>query len=312
MPVERRATDSVPAQTDNSPDPSENLALILAMMKLTQIQLRQAIKERGESPPREWGKVELRDRLTELMREAGESTSTKTNLREWVSQLNKASRKKQDLINFCSERLKIELSGHETIPVLQQKAMKTIYNVSIPNALDAVGFGKFASKTYGQLLREEPRYSQWVQETYLEGGKSCEIRLQRLATWLLEQNDHISEEEEPTKTEPDTVWENRMALKKDIEKNNGKGRGKPFLIAKSDGYKKASTSGAASSANATEKEELKMMKETVAALKEEINSLRGSVAANDRPRKKPTESESKVAGNEVPDTDHSFAMVADP
>ncbi|CAE7701788.1 RE1 [Symbiodinium sp. CCMP2592] len=286
------------------------------MMKMSMSQLRQAIQERGESPPQNWGKIELRDRLTELMNEAGESTTTKTNLREWVSQLNRASRKKQELITFCSDRLKIALTGHETIPVLQQKAMKVIYSVSIPSALDTVGFGKFASKTYGQILHEETKYSQWVQETYLEGGQSCEIRLQRLATWLIEQTDRISEAEEETphkitdtitpKVTDKNAWETDVFLKKD----NGKGRGKPFLAHKDAGYRKAADNGAASSASASsDKEDLKVMKETVAALKAELNSLRGIMSPSDLPRKKNNEAEgSKGADTEATETDQSFQM----
>ncbi|CAE6915033.1 unnamed protein product [Symbiodinium sp. CCMP2592] len=303
-------------KADLSSSPSGNLVQLTAMMKMSMSQLRQAIQERGESPPQNWGKIELRDRLTELMNEAGESTTTKTNLREWVSQLNRASRKKQELITFCTDRLKIALTGHETIPVLQQKAMKVIYSVSIPSALDTVGFGKFASKTYGQILREETKYSQWVQETYLEGGQSCEIHLQRLATWLIEQTDRISETEEETphkitdtitpKVTDKNAWETDVFLKKD----NGKGRGKPFLAHKDAGYRKAADNGAASSASASsDKEDLKVMKETVAALKAELNSLRGIMSPSDLPRKKNNEAEgNKGADTETTETDQSFQM----
>ena len=68
-----------------------------------------------------------------------------------MADLNKASRKKDLLKAFCEERLKLSLSGSETIPVLQKKAARQIYEVSVASAMDPVGFGKWSTLTYGQL-----------------------------------------------------------------------------------------------------------------------------------------------------------------
>ena len=72
-------------------------------------------------------------------------------LAAWMADLNKASRKKDLLKAFCEERLKLSLSGSETIPVLQKKAARQIYEVSVASAMDPVGFGKWSTLTYGQL-----------------------------------------------------------------------------------------------------------------------------------------------------------------
>ena len=205
-------------------------------MKMTKIQLQEAIRARGEEPPKEWSNVELRDRLTELMEMHGESVggSRKTDLRQWMTELNKCSRKKELLRNFCEERLKITLDGNETIPVLQKKATKVIYEVSVANAMDPVGFGKWSTLSYGQLRREQPSYANWVQETLLEGGNTCDYRLSRLGNWLMNQPDEEIEEANTetkmatTATKSTTIANYPMSKAKG---KSGKGRGKPTLEA---------------------------------------------------------------------------------
>ena len=186
--------------------------------------------------PKEWSNVELRDRLTELMEMHGESVggSRKTDLRQWMTELNKCSRKKELLRNFCEERLKITLDGNETIPVLQKKATKVIYEVSVANAMDPVGFGKWSTLSYGQLRREQPSYANWVQETLLEGGNTCDYRLSRLGNWLMNQPDEEIEEANTetkmatTATKSTTIANYPMSKAKG---KSGKGRGKPTLEA---------------------------------------------------------------------------------
>lgn len=65
--------------------------------------------------------TELRVRLQELEEEQGIVRATgkpRTDLQEWVIRLNKASKKKADLIQFSSKELLLPLTGNETVPAL--------------------------------------------------------------------------------------------------------------------------------------------------------------------------------------------------
>eukprot|EP00439_Symbiodinium_sp_Y106_P037075 s1778_g4.t1 len=251
------------------------------MMKMTKIQLQEAIRARGEEPPKEWSNVELRDRLTELMEMHGESVggSRKTDLRQWMTELNKCSRKKELLRNFCEERLKISLDGNETIPVLQKKATKVIYEVSVANAMDPVGFGKWSTLSYGQLRREQPSYANWVQETLLEGGNTCDYRLSRLGNWLMNQPDEEIEE---------ANTETKMATTAT----------KSTTIAN---YPIPSTTEEPRISN----DQLKILMDTMTAMKEEIKQLREDQKSEEPRRKKKDETEAAPS-------EPSYTMVLDP
>ena len=279
-------------------------------MKMTKIQLQEAIRARGEEPPKEWSNVELRDRLTELMEMHGESVggSRKTDLRQWMTELNKCSRKKELLRNFCEERLKITLDGNETIPVLQKKATKVIYEVSVANAMDPVGFGKWSTLSYGQLRREQPSYANWVQETLLEGGNTCDYRLSRLGNWLMNQPDEEIEEANTetkmatTATKSTTIANYPMSKAKG---KSGKGRGKPTLEAAYDARSSAPAAPSTTEEPRINNDQLKILMDTMTAMKEEIKQLREDQKSEEPRRKK--KDETGAAPSEP-----SYTMVLDP
>ena len=280
------------------------------MMKMTKIQLQEAIRARGEEPPKEWSNVELRDRLTELMEMHGESVggSRKTDLRQWMTELNKCSRKKELLRNFCEERLKITLDGNETIPVLQKKATKVIYEVSVANAMDPVGFGKWSTLSYGQLRREQPSYANWVQETLLEGGNTCDYRLSRLGNWLMNQPDEEIEEANTetkmatTATKSTTIANYPMSKAKG---KSGKGRGKPTLEAAYDARSSAPAAPSTTEEPRISNDQLKILMDTMTAMKEEIKQLREDQKSEEPRRKKKDETEAAPS-------EPSYTMVLDP
>lgn len=279
-------------------------------MKMTKIQLQEAIRARGEEPPKEWSNVELRDRLTELMEMHGESVggSRKTDLRQWMTELNKCSRKKELLRNFCEERLKITLDGNETIPVLQKKATKVIYEVSVANAMDPVGFGKWSTLSYGQLRREQPSYANWVQETLLEGGNTCDYRLSRLGNWLMNQPDEEIEEANTetkmatTATKSTTIANYPMSKAKG---KSGKGRGKPTLEAAYDARSSAPAAPSTTEEPRINNDQLKILMDTMTAMKEEIKQLREDQKSEEPRRKKKDETEAAPS-------EPSYTMVLDP
>ncbi|CAE7826018.1 unnamed protein product [Symbiodinium sp. KB8] len=280
-----------------------------AMMRMNKAQLQDAIRARGEEPPREWSNVELRDRLTELMELNGETTSgtKKTDLRQWIAELNKNSKKKELLKTFCEERLKITLSGSETIPVLQKK-------VSVASAMDPVGFGKWSTLTYGQLRREQPAYATWVQETLLEGGESCDYRLSRLGNWLMNQPDEetveVPEKMPPTTIEPAYAKPKAKAKSMTMEYAGGKGYGaKTVPKGRSPMTRDApASSSSAEDASGSNAEAMKLLMDTMVAMKEEIKQLREDRHPEEPRRKKKEEPETDAKAS----TEASFTMVLDP
>ena len=284
------------------------------MMKMTKPQLINSIRERGEEPPLQWSRVELRDRLVQLMEQAGEEVGgpKKTDLRQWISELNRNSRKKDNLKEFCETRLKMTLTGSETIPVLQRNALKKIYSVSVPSSQDPVGFGKWASLTYGQLRREQPSYAKWVQKTMLEDGNTCDYKLSRLATWLMNQTDDEAEETElpimPTPTEKKDREHKETINQAQPKAIHPKGKDKSGKGYAKDGRNERAPAGAASSSDAPAtmtNDQFKLMMETMATMKEEIQQLRNSQGTEEPRRKKNPDTKNS-------ETEKSFQMVLDP
>ncbi|CAE7674645.1 unnamed protein product, partial [Symbiodinium microadriaticum] len=307
------------ARGTNKPVPSLDASSFLsdskrqAMMRMNKAQLQDAIRARGEEPPREWSNVELRDRLTELMELNGEATSgtKKTDLRQWIAELNKNSKKKELLKASCEERLKITLSGSETIPVMQKKATRKIHEVSVASAMDPVGFGKRSTLTYGQLRREQPAYATWVQETLLEGGESCDYRLSRLGNWLMNQPDEetmeVPEKMPPTTIEPAYVKPKAKAKSMTMEYTGGKGYGAK-TVPKGRGpltRDAPASSSSAEDASGSNAEAMKLLMDTMVAMKEEIKQLREDRHPEEPRRKKKEETETDAKAS----TEASFTMV---
>jgi len=161
--------------------------------RLTKAELFQQLAQFGELPPKEWTVLELTARLDEL-RLQHRLTSVhmgkqRTPLRKQVIALNEASRRKNSLIKFLNEELQMAITGNETIPVLQQKGLMKIYEITEASGEDPVGFGKHSSLSYHELKQTQPQYADWVVKTVKETeiGGTCDPRCRRLGLWLMEQ-----------------------------------------------------------------------------------------------------------------------------
>ena len=157
------------------------------MNSMSKSELVLALRGYGEEPPSAWNKIDLRARLEELA-EAGEievktSKTSKTPLQAAVSQLNRASRKKADLINHVEKELGMTVAPNATIADIQKLAMKVLMNQILGADQDVMGFGKHSEMTYIEVMNREPSYCRWAKDTYQE--ESTSIYLKRFVEWLL-------------------------------------------------------------------------------------------------------------------------------
>ncbi|CAE7348582.1 RE1 [Symbiodinium sp. KB8] len=156
--------------------------------KITNAQLRTAIRSYGEEPPSRWNKAELVARLGELETIHGESDTTTLKLKadkplqEMIQKLNRAAKTKATMVAFMQE-LGLHPNANDTILKMEKTAMMEIYRVVEPRGSDYVGFGKFAQMTYAELLNQAPSYAAWVTRTASESD-SPDPKLVRLARWL--------------------------------------------------------------------------------------------------------------------------------
>ena len=171
------------------------------MSKVRKEDVIHAIQEFRETPPSTWTLTELKMRLDQLRAEHGitKQNKGKTDLRQWVIQLNVASKKKANLQEFC-KKLDLPLTHNETIAQLQKRAMAKIYDVSQPDPADPVGFGKAASLTYEEV-KQDVNYCKWVVQTW-EEGSTCP-QLGRLARWLKEGPIPVKQEEDALMKNPE-------------------------------------------------------------------------------------------------------------
>ena len=135
--------------------------------------------------PKEWTIHELEYHLHEHRTQEGiqvKKGKSQTSLREHMTALNVAARKKQDLQDHLVQHLKMPPMPNATIMDLKRAAISKIYQISECHPMDPVGFGKHSSLTYQEVAQQHPGYCDWVTKTAMEGD-SC-LLLQRLATWL--------------------------------------------------------------------------------------------------------------------------------
>ncbi|OLP84749.1 Copia protein [Symbiodinium microadriaticum] len=186
-------------------------AVFKNMDKMSKAHLRAAISTFGEIPAESWNMAELRHRLRELMDEqdiewANPHAKRETPLQQQITQLNKNKKKKADLIAYLEKVLQLPVSASETMSQMENRAMNHLYSTVQSTSQDIVGFGRHASLIYAELLRDFPQYAEWVKQTHRESTET-NIRLKRLATWLLRATDVSS----PVNAE--TRNRDRMVLK---------------------------------------------------------------------------------------------------
>ena len=169
--------------------------LLLVMEKMSKAELVLHLRTYGEEPPKAWTKLELRQRLNDLA-EQGEITietgkKAKTPLQAAVTELNRASHKKSDLVKFVERRLEMVVTPNETVAAIQKRAMQSILLTTEATGEDTMGFGKFASRTYADAAQTEVNYVTWCCQTAREGD--CSVYLQRFVNWVEKEKPPLGE-----------------------------------------------------------------------------------------------------------------------
>eukprot|EP00438_Fugacium_kawagutii_P028245 Skav200118 [mRNA] locus=scaffold3069:77107:77922:- [translate_table: standard] len=170
------------------------------MPKPTRAEMVTEMARLGGGPTRQWSCAEVMTRLNELRAENNLPPFGKakqaTPLRKEVIQPNAASKKRADLMNHVIQHLGVPCTGHETIDQLMQIGLLKIYQVTEPSSEDPVGFGKYATLSYQELKETQKDYAIWAMKTASEN--QSDYRLQRLATWLTQQNEsNMGQESSP-------------------------------------------------------------------------------------------------------------------
>ena len=192
------------------PSPKRSIAMVTMLNEMKKHELIEAIRSHGEEPPSQWRVLELKSRLRELEAENGSLRSRgKSDLEQWVVKIN-AVKKKSELQAFIQEELKGKITGNETKDQLMKMGMDLIYQISVPEARDPVGFGEHAPLSYLELWQTQLSYCDWVKKTDAEGTSS--IRLRRLARWLRQDKSKESKMEK-TSPRPQPTTKSRPAPK---------------------------------------------------------------------------------------------------
>ena len=153
---------------------------------MNKTELTKAIKELGGEADMNTRKAELQQQLMSLNNNegtiSGHTEKVTSDYQKYTAEMHRASDRKRNLVEFMKERLGINASENATMLQLKTQCIDKIYDLSIADATDPVGFGKHGSKSYLELRQTDPQYCEWVQTTSQEG--EANPRLHRLAQWL--------------------------------------------------------------------------------------------------------------------------------
>ncbi|CAE7925780.1 unnamed protein product [Symbiodinium necroappetens] len=245
-------------------------------------ELRAALIQLGETPPRGWTRAELMVRLEELTGEDMSKTmKTKHKNQSPAQALTKklnaaAAKRKADLVEFCQTELRMSNIDAWTKTRIQMEGVKKILEITEGDFRDLVSFGLHGLLTYGDLYEQEKGYCRWVVNTARERKELSDFRLRRLARWIEQQD-----ENELQTTPQETV-------------------GRPVLsLLQKSGYKEAQTTALSSS---NKDERLDALTAVIKELSAEVQDLKD---ARQPARKKGKDVEPETGG----ETDASFTMI---
>ncbi|OLQ05959.1 Retrovirus-related Pol polyprotein from transposon TNT 1-94 [Symbiodinium microadriaticum] len=123
-----------------------------SISKMNKTELVEAIRTRGGAADMSTRRLELQQQLQQMLNEeAGvevggtSSARAETDYQRYTSEMNRASGRKKDLIEYMEKRLGIRAPENATVAQLTNLAMGKIYDLSVAHETDPVGFGKYGS-----------------------------------------------------------------------------------------------------------------------------------------------------------------------
>jgi hypothetical protein len=244
------------------------------MSAMTREEILDELISLGELPPQSWSNAEMKLRMEELRVAKGLNPNPrakeKTPLRQMMIRLNAASTKKQDLVTFVLDELKVPISPNDTIALLKKKGIMAIYHLAPPSAMDPVGFGAHAALYYQELKQTQPEYCKWVLQTAQEG--SCDARLARLASWL------VMDQQSPTTSSQESATPVRITKEELIQMGYLR---QPTNKPKAKAVAAPSVTSEKFSESSSTRELMESLVTVVKDLKEEVHELKEG-----KPRKK--------------------------
>ena len=186
------------------------------MERWTKPELTLFLKSHGEEPPRNWTKVQLKQRIYDMI-ERGEAEAparmkSKTPLQMVTQEMNRMSQKKATLIKYAEEERNLKVTPNDTISSIQRRLMNHFMSTVTPVGEDMMGFGKFAAMTYRHVYENEVKYVEWAKMTSQEGD--CSPYLRRFVRWVNEYADYEDELVTHTPAKPESAKKKDSPMKK--------------------------------------------------------------------------------------------------
>lgn len=139
------------------------------------------LASKGETVSPQSTMMQIKARLCELQEQ--DTNHNGKVLKKLMTELNKAARKKSDLIAYCQEHQVRGVTPHMTIAQMFAKAQERLTMQTAHHGSNPVSFGKYGHLPNQELKDNHPDYAKWVITTSREED-SPDWRLTRLAQWV--------------------------------------------------------------------------------------------------------------------------------
>ena len=148
----------------------------------TRADLMAKLLEMGEVPPAHWTVMQIKARLAELRASMAEDKNI--TLKQRLTELNKAAKKKKANLVKWAEAHHIPITGNMTIAQIYAMAEQHITQEMPANPMEKMSFGTHRDKTYVEVWSHHKSYVQWAIQTMQE-SEDVNWRLRRFATWAM-------------------------------------------------------------------------------------------------------------------------------
>ena len=136
---------------------------------MTKEEAKRALQDLGEAVHPSWTSVEIKSKLMEIKLKEEAETAGPPPLKGLHSM------RKGELERLAAAR-GIVYTDSDTKGSLMRKLREHEFLNQPANGTDLMGFGKHASKTYAEVLAQDPQYVRWARETAMDGNSTPHLR----------------------------------------------------------------------------------------------------------------------------------------